>query len=387
MLLDCTLREGIQAAGVHLPAAWRAALVEELHAAGVDLLEIGWVGQEGLDLVAQSCRSLGIAQKCAVWSPCRPEAVRDAARLKIGAVHIGMPVSSHHRQWRLGMSWPEAQERLRQTIQEAIHWGLAVRVGLEDASGASTSELDAAVTTAQEAGACAVRLADTRGIWNPNQAAATVRAVCHMTDLPVGVHCHNDFGMATANAISALEAGATWADGSLLGLGERSGISALEEMAAYLTVVRPCRTDNLKLLRQLCHKLSHALGIPLPPHKAVAGEAIFSAESGLHVDGLLKDPTLFEPYPPEAVGHQRRLLWGKKSGRAAVARFAAAHGIALSHEGIQLLLDHLRASPKPLEAAEVLHLARHLAHTNAPLPPTKDETLTAAAGVLPGPGQ
>ena len=144
----------------------------------------------------------------------------------------------------------------------------------------------------------------------------------------MAVHCHDDLGMGTANAVTALDVGAAWADVSLLGLGERAGLAATEEVAAWLAMRRG-RPYRLEVLRDLCALAARAAGMELPGHKAVAGADLFTCESGLHAHGLARDPSLFEPFDPSLVGGSeadRRLAVGKKSGRAAVDMAAARPG-------------------------------------------------------------
>lgn len=366
MLVDTTLREGAQAVGVRLEVALRVRLARELLAAGVEVVEMGWVGQEGLEAVAEELAGAGFGSCLAVWAPCRAEAVARAAALGVGMVHVGVPASQRHRVQRLGLGLAETAARLEAVVAAARELGLAVRVGLEDASRATPHEVAVLARAAQEAGACGVRLADTCGLWNPAACAQAVAQARTAAALPVGVHCHDDFGMATANALAALDAGAAFADASLLGLGERAGISALEELAGYLTLVRGSAAYDLPRLRRLCHGVAKAAGLPVPRSKAVAGEDVFASESGLHVDGLLKDPGLFEPCPPEALGARRRLLWGGKSGRGAVARLLARHGVATTPAAAEAVLDLVRRADRPLEAREVLALARLAGDRQAP---------------------
>lgn len=374
MLLDTTLREGAQAVGVQFPKELQVRILRDVVRAGIEMVEIGWVGKDGIEDLAAAAQRHGLASRCAIWAPCRPEILDTVAKLGLHAVHVGIPVSPQHLARRLKISVTEALQRLVATIGTARSLGLTIRVGLEDASSAPLHAIEPFLRTAERAGAHGVRLADTRGIWTPQTCAETVRWAQSITRLPVGVHCHDDFGMATANALCALDAGGHWADVSLLGLGERAGISALEEVAGYLTLIRASRKDDMRSLRQLCHEVAHSTGLSLDPRKAIAGKHIFTSESGLHVDGLLKDPGLFEPCPPERLGMQRHLLWGAKSGRGAVVQLLSRHGLLGQGVDVEQVLAHVRkhGAQQPLEAEEVLHLAQQLLNTPkaAPLPTT-----------------
>ena len=163
-----------------------------------------------------------------------------------------------------------------------------------------------------------LRIADTVGIASPGLISTLVGQVSAVYSGEIGVHLHDDFGMATAGAISALQAGADWADVSLLGLGERAGISRLEEVCGWLTLQAGAGYDLLAV-RDIAHRLGDWIDRPVPAQAPLIGADIFTAESGLHVASLARDPGTYEPYPPEAVGAIRSLRLGRTSGRSAVA--------------------------------------------------------------------
>ncbi len=331
MLIDSTLREGAQAYGVHFGPGGKRRVAEILARAGVDEIECGWLGQDGLaEFLRWARASLPRLEQggpaLSLWCPCREADVRAAAALcaagLLDRLNIGAPSSAAHREKRLGLSLAQMAGRVRAVVRAAKALGVPyVSVGLEDISRADADEALLLAQAAVEAGADRVRLSDTVGLLTPLATVALVRRFVDALPVPVALHAHNDLGLATANAVTALESGAAFADVSVLGLGERAGIAALEEVAAWATLRSEGRAGaryDLKLLRALCLLVSHAARVPLARNRAVVGEDIFSAESGLHVHGLLRDPALFEPFAPEAVGATRRLGVGAKSGSAAV---------------------------------------------------------------------
>ncbi|OGR35986.1 MAG: hypothetical protein A2051_12700 [Desulfovibrionales bacterium GWA2_65_9] len=334
MLIDSTLREGAQAYGVYFAPGVRQRLAGILAASGVDEIECGWLGQDGLaEFVGWARASLsGLAQggpALSVWCPCREADVRQAASLGVDRLNIGAPSSAAHRQKRLGLSLVEMCERVRSVVSTA-RAGMVpyISVGLEDASRAALPEALALARAALGAGAARIRVSDTVGVLTPLSTARLVEAFVRELAVPVAFHGHNDLGMATANAVTALECGASFVDVSALGLGERAGIAALEEVAAWLGLRAPAvQAYDVPGLRELCRVVASAAHVPLARNKAIAGEDVFAAESGLHVHGLLRDPALFEPFAPEAVGATRRVGVGAKSGGAALD---AAVGAALS---------------------------------------------------------
>ena len=246
MLIDTTLREGAQQFGTRFPQAARRSLVDGLLALGVEEIELGWVGQEGLAELAgwakKRVHKSGAATALSVWTPCREADIRAAADLGLDRVNMGVPVSDPHIELRLGMDRAALQENLARAVLYAKLLGIPyLSVGLEDVSRTGQEAGLAAAGLAQAMGASRIRLADTVGILAPLETARLVE-LFHQAmggagrKAALAVHCHDDLGMATANAATALEAGADFADASLLGLGERAGIAATEELAALLRV-------------------------------------------------------------------------------------------------------------------------------------------------------
>jgi len=321
-LIDSTLREGEQCFGVYMAPEARLDILARLVRLGVAEIELGVAGRDaGLAALAGHARELtaGTGTELSVWAACREDTLLAGAALGTHWLHMGLPASDAHMKKRLGLDREGVLVHLARHVELALAAGAArVSVGLEDASRADGDFLAAAARTAREAGAARVRLSDTVGLWNPVSVAAIVRRVAGEAGIPVGVHCHNDFGMGTANALSGLLAGAAYADASVLGLGERAGLAALEELAAYLrfTMDAPYKVEELP---GLCQAVADAAGMEIPPRKPVAGSGQFACETGLHVHGLARDPALFEPYDPASLGLARRTALGKKSGRAAVA--------------------------------------------------------------------
>lgn len=332
MLIDSTLREGAQAFGVYFGAGAKRRVAELLAAAGVEEMECGWVGQEGLaDFLAWAAENLPRTTALSLWCPCREADLREAARLTdildqagiTRRVNIGAPSSARHREKRLGLSRPEMAARVRAVVGAAREHGFEyISVGLEDISRADADEALELAQAAASAGAARVRLSDTVGLLTPAATAALVGRFAAALPVPVALHAHNDLGMATANAVTALEHGATFVDVSALGLGERAGIAALEQVAAWANLGRGAAYD-LKGLRALCLLAGQSAKVPVARNRPVVGEDIFAAESGLHVHGLLRDPALFEPFAPESVGASRRVGVGAKSGCAALTQALA----------------------------------------------------------------
>ena len=362
MLIDTTLREGAQLFGAYFNASMKEAIFSGLLALGVNELEIGWVGQEGLEELVSRVRNRTGETRLSVWSPCREADVRAAAALGVDRVNIGVPVSDLHIEQRLKTDREGLKERLARTVLAAGLMGISyISVGLEDVSRADPAFALETACLACDLGASRVRLADSLGVLTPLETAEMVRTFRSRLDIDLAVHCHDDFGMSTANAITALKSGADYADCSILGIGERSGIAATEELAAYLTIKEESHAYRTEGLRALCGRVSEAAGIPIPRTKAVAGEDIFACESGIHAHALGRSPALFEPYDPDRVDARRTLAVGGKSGRAAIAHALHQTGLPHRERDIPAILEAVRTNAhrlrRPLTKAEFAQLA------------------------------
>lgn len=364
MLIDTTLREGAQMFGTSIPENARTEIACRIADMGVEEIEIGWIGQEGLENVVRSLRGRGATCDLSVWSPCRTVDVYRAAGLGMDTINIGLPVSDLHIAERLRTDRDGLTQMLRETVGLAHSCGIRrISIGLEDVTRADQDFALSMARMARELGAVRIRLADTLGVMTPTRIAELVRFFSAGLDMEIAIHCHNDFGMATANAITALEAGADWADVSVLGIGERSGISALEEVAGHLRLVQGYDVYDMNLVRELCDVVAGFARIPVARNRPMSGGDIFAAESGLHVDGILKNPALFEPYDPARTGATRILAVGAKAGRGAVRAMLGQVGLEGPLHCIGSLMDAIRdrarRTGRPLSQKEVQALARH----------------------------
>lgn len=368
-LIDTTLREGAQAPVPYLTPAQVRAVVAGLGACGLEELELGHVVADpamrtGLsadlpDLVAEAA-DLAPGARRTVWCRALPADVVAAAAMRPDAVAFAVPVSDAHLRVRLRRERAWALDAVARLTRLARAHGVGyVSVGLEDATRADPRFVVAVAAAARRAGADRVRIADTVGIAGPLRLAELVDAVVGAFRRDVAVHVHDDLAMATASTVAALEAGATWADVSLLGLGERAGIAHTEQVAAWLAVCGGgsarlvSGAHDLRWLRDLCHELAAWVGRPVAADAPVIGDEVFACETGIHLDGLLKDPALYEPFPPDLVGAARRWRIGRTTGRGAVRGLlgdaAQAHRwrAAASGRGAALDLAAARAEFAP----------------------------------------
>jgi homocitrate synthase NifV len=362
-LIDSTLREGEQTPGVYLRLDQRLAIVAGLAQAGVDEIELGHaVGDPDLAALLAGARRAAPAARLALW--CRALAPDIAA----GCAHrpdvlaMSLPVSDLHLERRLGRSraWLLNQIGLAAELARGAGAG-CLSLGLEDATRAAPELLEAVCQRAADAGLDRLRLADTVGVATPGSLTRLLRRCRRHFHGQLGVHTHNDFGMATANAVAAIEAGADWVDVTVLGLGERAGNARLEEVVGWLALAADDARYDLGAVIRLCRRVAAWTGRGIVGHQPLLGEGLFTCESGLHVDGLSKDPRTYEPYAPSAVGAVRRLWVGQHAGRGAVRRRLAELGVALSPAAATALAararGRARAAGRPLDDEELLALA------------------------------
>jgi len=316
-LIDSTLREGSQTFGLAFTPAHKREIFAGLCRVGIEEIEIGVATplDDGLPELMEFCRSHGRHTRLALWSRCRSDDIRFAATIAPDVLALSTPVSDLHIKKKLGRDRAWALAAVKTAVAEARSLGFRViSLGLEDGTRADRSFLKIMIKTAIDAGVDRLRLADTVGIAAPLEIADLVQGIKAMGPVEVGVHAHNDFGLATANSLAALDAGAEWADVTVLGLGERSGNARLEELAGYLTLRRG-RGYRLDSMVELAKTVAAMSGRTISPHAPVIGERIFYCETGLHLQGLQKDAATYEPFPPESVGARRRLSFGGKIGR------------------------------------------------------------------------
>ena len=328
-LYDTTLRDGEQTIGVVLDPETKLELAHALDEAGVDRIEAGFPRVSEED--AQAVRLIVEAGlRAEVWGFSRAVQADVEALVELGvrAAVVESPISDGKLS-ALGVSHETMLERIRSAVVYATEHGIRVAFFGVDSSRAELEFFDRAYTAAVEAGATEVVVVDTLGIATPEAAAFLVSRALDRLDVPVHWHGHDDFGLGTAAAIAAVQAGATWVQGTINGMGERAGNADLLEVALALEALYgiPTRLDLTKA-RSLSNLVAERAGTPLPPWKAVTGEALFVRESGA-VAAQFHDPTAIEPYASELVGAERGIVLGKKSGIDSVR-------IALERLGLEL---------------------------------------------------
>ncbi len=361
-IIDSTLREGEQTPGVTFSDAARRTIIHHLHQVGVDEIELGLAtpAHNHLSTLVSDARKItGSACRLGLWSRCRKEDILFAASCEPDVLSISIPVSDLHIEKRLkkDRTW------VRQTLAASIRQGLAlgipyISVGLEDSSRAAPDFLLQVIRIAEQNGARRVRLADTVGTCTPGRMQQLVEPARSAVTIEIGVHCHNDFGMATANSIAAVEAGAKWLDATVLGLGERAGNCRLEEVVGFTALIGNAPHYQPQRLPELCHYVAKVTGIRIPGNHPIIGEHIFTCETGLHQHGLAITPETYEPYEPHRVGTARKFRFGSKTGMRALNLQLIKRGLHLDDIQIRSLASLIRSGRYAFNEEQLFRFAR-----------------------------
>src|SRR5579875_623181 len=331
-IFDTTLRDGEQSPGFSMSGEEKLLLARKLENLGVDVIEAGFPVASAGEL--QSVRAVAAAirrTKVAALARARREDVEAAlTALEPAAMprlHVFLATSDLHLHAKLRMTRAEALEAVARWVRYGKEHCAEVEFSAEDASRSDIRFLLEVMETAAEAGATILNIPDTVGYSTPEEYGAIfhrVRAHLGRNDgIILSAHCHNDLGLAVANSLAAVRAGARQVECTLNGIGERAGNASLEELAVALAVRQSffrVRTNiRLEEIYSASRALSDVTGISVPPNKAVVGANAFAHEAGIHQDGILKNPLTYEIIRPEAVGvPARRLVVGKHSGRNAL---------------------------------------------------------------------
>ncbi len=345
-IIDTTLRDGEQAPGVVFSSEEKIEIASLLADTGVDELEIGYPAISNDE--RSTIRTI-VSQKLPVrltsWARAKWQDIEDACLCGTEAVHISFPLSALYLQlMERDYAWVE--EQLQELIPRAKKYFDFVSVGAQDATRAQPELLKRFILDAEACGADRVRIADTVGVATPSSVIELVGYLQSATHTALEFHAHNDLGMATANAFTALEAGCQAVSVSVTGLGERAGNAALEELAIALKLSGKYETGiDTRKLSHLCTVVSKAAGRKIEDQKPVVGKSAFQHESGIHCAALLKHPLSYQPFFPDQVGRDRaELVIGKHSGSASLQYFFSGRGIVMTRGEANYLLAFVRTA-------------------------------------------
>ena len=343
-IVDTTLRDGEQTAGVAFANHEKVTIAQTLSDMGVDQLEVGipTMGGDEKATIKAICKR-DLKASIMAWNRAVITDIEQSIDCGVDAVAISLSVSDIHIEHKLKKSREWVLENMFNAVSYAKKNGLYISVNGEDASRADTDFLIQFINIAKEAGADRFRYCDTVGVMEPFTLRETIEKIYKATNFDIEMHTHNDFGMATANAIAGILGGANHIGVTVNGLGERAGNAALEEVIMSLKFVYGYDTNiDTTKFREISQYVSQASGRDLPDWKAIVGTNMFRHESGIHADGAMKNPKNYEAFDPSEVGLERQIVIGKHSGKAAILNKFMEYGIELTHAEAESMLELIR---------------------------------------------
>jgi len=363
LINDTTLRDGEQAPRVAFSTKEKLEIARLLSVAGADELEVGIPAmgkKERQDI--KEIVALNLPQRVMGWNRATLKDLECSLECGLKAVDLSIPTSQEMIEIKL-KERHIALENLQKCIALAKKEGLFVCIGGEDSSRADMEFLKEVMTLGCELGADRFRFCDTLGILTPIETYKKVLSLVELNLLPIEMHMHNDFGMATANSIAGIEAGAISLNTTVIGLGERAGNASFEQVLASLKYqLKEDREWNPKMVKELVKSVSKAAKTHISPNAPIVGSRLFSHESGIHADGCMKKEGLYEPFPPKEVASKRSYPIGKHSGSATIIYHLKNRGIKADKLSSQMLIPLVRESAeerkKPLTESELEELYR-----------------------------
>jgi len=344
---DTTLRDGEQTAGVVFANKEKIRIAKLLDEIGIDQIEAGIPAMGGDERdVIEEIAHLGLRASVLGWSRANVGDIKTTLDTGVDAIAISLATSDIHIETKLQKDRPWVLSTIREAVAtaKAQNPNAYVSVNAEDASRTEIGFLVEYAKAAKEEGADRLRFCDTIGLMEPFRTYQIVKALREESGLEIEMHTHNDFGMAVANAIAGIHAGATWVNVTVGGLGERAGNAALEEVVMALKYVEGFEQIQFdtKRFRELGEYVAKAAGRTIPAWKSIIGTNMFAHESGIHADGVIKNPKTYEVFAPEEVGLSRQIVIGKHSGSKAILLKFDEYGIDLTPEQANAMLPLVR---------------------------------------------
>ncbi|MDR3346722.1 MAG: homocitrate synthase [Campylobacteraceae bacterium] len=344
LINDTTLRDGEQAPYVAFNTKEKMQIAKALFHAGADELEVGIpaMGEKERDDI-KKILSMKLPLRIMTWNRATIKDLEASLECGVKAVDLSIPVSDIMIEAKFKGKKDEVLKGLEKTLRLACREGLFVCIGGEDSSRADFDFLKEVMSLGRENGAKRFRYCDTIGIMKPHRIYEHISYLKNLNLLDIEMHTHNDFGMATANAISGLEAGAVSVNTTVTGLGERAGNASFEQvLMAAVCLFEEKREINPHILKNLVKLVQEASNLTITPNMPIIGKNIFSHESGIHVNGMIKNRKTYEAFSPKSVGLKRNYPIGKHSGGSTLEFYIKKMGLKPDKNAINSILPKIR---------------------------------------------
>jgi 2-isopropylmalate synthase len=394
-VFDTTLRDGEQSPGCSMNVHEKLRMAHQLDRLGVDVIEAGFpIASDGdfeaVQAVAAAIRRpiiAALARACTADIERAGRALEGAAHPRI---HVFLATSDIHLKYKLRITREQCLEQTRQSVRLAKSFCDDVEFSPEDATRTDPQFLCEVVQAAVDAGATTINIPDTVGYTIPSEYAQTIRMlrerITGIEKVTISVHCHNDLGLAVANSLAAIEAGARQVECAINGIGERAGNASLEELVMAMRVRADRYPFDTGVVSEQLYPASKALSeiteVPVQPNKAIIGRNAFAHEAGIHQDGVLKNPLTYEIMTPHSVGvPDSKLVLGKHSGRHALGLRCEQLGYRFERRELDevyrrfvVLADRI----KHVEDSHLVELIRETQSETPRIPPAHAEPIPAA---------
>lgn len=328
-IFDTTLRDGEQTPGVSFTPDQKILIARQLDKLGVDTIEAGTpASSDGERKAVAAIAKAGLnAEICGLARPIK-EDVDAALGCDVDCVHVFISTSDLHLKHMLKMTRGQVLQLAVEYVEYAKDHGVVVEFSAMDATRTDLTFLKQIYQAVIDVGVDRINVPDTVGVITPGGMNYLISQLKPIIKVPISVHCHDDLGLAVANSLAAVEAGAEQVQVAVNGIGERAGNASLEEIVIAFRVLYGIKPKiRTKLLVETSDLLERMTGIPVPPNKAIVGDNAFAHVSGIHAHGVLEFPGTYEPISPELVGHHRRLALGKLTGRHSVEKQLRTIGV------------------------------------------------------------
>ncbi|WP_323737275.1 2-isopropylmalate synthase [Methanosphaera sp. ISO3-F5] len=345
MIYDTTLRDGEQTPGVTITTDEKIIVAEKLDKLGVDVIELGFpAASPGEQKTFKEAAKIGFDAQISGLARALTVDIDKAIDSDAEYIHTFIGTSPLHREYKLKMSKEEILNKAVSAVDYIKDHGLTAEFSCEDATRTELDYLLEVFGAVQEAKVDKINVPDTVGVTIPTKMNELISNIKEVIHVPISVHCHNDFGLAVANSLAAIEAGAKQAQCTINGLGERAGNASLEEIVMTLKKAYNINTNiNTELLFNTSETVSRISGVKMPPNKAIVGENAFAHEAGIHVQGVLENSNTYEAFYPEEVGHKRRIVLGKLTGANAIKSKLDEYNINLDDKQFDQLFSKVKS--------------------------------------------